>query len=185
METEALKTMFCMMLASLLVASPALASNNTYSFRSRDAVLTVINTDVLSAHTVKQITCMARNIYHEARGQSVANQQAVAWVTRNRSTLTGRSICDVVFESHQVRGRRIGQFSWTVLRHTRLMEKPAWDQAQIMAHQVMMSDRSRDFTRGATHFHERTVQPSWSRAGSDHRNFGAHTFVRLPQYASR
>jgi N-acetylmuramoyl-L-alanine amidase len=176
--------MFSVMLASALMCSSALASNE-YPFRSRNAVLTVINTADLTANDVTQLTCMARNIYHEARGQSMSNQRAVAWVTRNRSRLTGRSICDVVFESRMVRGRRIGQFSWTVLRHTRLMEKPAWDQAQRIAQEVITSPLSRDFTRGATHFHESTISPSWSRAGRNRRTIGAHTFMTLPQYASR
>jgi len=166
---------------ALVCVSPATA-NTSYPFRSAQAELTVINTNTLSRRTERELICMARNIYHEARGQSEANQQAVAWVTRNRAHITNRSICEVVFESHTVNGRRVAQFSWTVKRHTRFMERAAWDQAQRLAWRVYRASDREDITRGATHFHERGTQPVWSRRGVRHQQIGAHVFLRIPQY---
>lgn len=164
----------------LLCVSPATAT--TYPFRSAQAELTVIRTDRISNRTERELLCLARNIYHEARGQSEANQLAVAWVTRNRAQLNARSICDVVFESARVNGRRVAQFSWTQLRHHRLMEKGAWDQAQRLAWRVYQASGREDITQGATHFHERGTRPVWSRAGRNHTQIGAHVFLRIPQY---
>lgn len=166
---------------ALICVSPAIA-NTHYPFRSQNAELTVINTDRLSRRTERELICLARNIYHEARGQSEANQQAVAWVTRNRADILDRSICEVVFESHRVNGRRVAQFSWTVKSHTRPLERDAWDLAQRLAWRVYRASDRDDITRGATHFHERSTQPVWSRRGVHRQNIGSHVFMRIPQY---
>ncbi len=46
------------------------------------------------------IQCLAENVYHEARGEPLDGQYAVAEVTMNRvgSTLFPKSVCDVVHE---------------------------------------------------------------------------------------
>lgn len=164
-----------------LWASTAAASDR-YNFRSANAVLTVINTDRISDRTERELLCMARNVYHEARGQSEANQLAVAWVTRNRHEITGRSICSVVFEHARVNGRNVAQFSWTQKRHMSLMERAAWDQAQRVAWRVYRAPDREDITRGATHFHERHMRLSWSHQGIHKQTIGAHTFLRLRSY---
>jgi N-acetylmuramoyl-L-alanine amidase len=170
-----------MVVWALICVSPATAST-TYPFRSSQAELTVINTDRINNRTERELVCLARNIYHEARGQSEANQLGVAWVTRNRAELWGRTICEVVFEHARVNGRRIAQFSWTMHRHVRPMERDAWDQAQRLAWRVYRASGRDDITRGATHFHERSTRPVWSRAGRNHQQIGAHVFMRIPQY---
>jgi spore germination cell wall hydrolase CwlJ-like protein len=55
----------------------------------------------------KEIDCLARAIYHEARGESEMGKKAVAMVTINRanSSKFPNSICRVVYEK--------GQYSWT------------------------------------------------------------------------
>jgi N-acetylmuramoyl-L-alanine amidase len=170
-----------MVVWAIICVSPATATT-TYPFRSSQATLTVINTDRISNSTTRELVCLARNIYHEARGQSEANQLAVAWVTRNRSHILNRSLCEVVFEYAHVRGRKVAQFSWTQLRHTRPMERAAWDQAQRLAWRVYRSSNQEDITQGATHFHERGTTPRWSRTGRNHTQIGAHVFLRIPQY---
>lgn len=166
---------------AFVCVSPATASGY-YTFRSSNAELTVINTDLISTRSERELMCLARNIYHESRGQSEANQLAVGWVTRNRSRMTERSICEVVFESNRVNGRRVAQFSWTQLRHNRVMERDAWDQAQRLAFRVWRASEREDPTRGATHFHERHTRPVWSRQGLNHQTIGAHVFLRVQQY---
>jgi hypothetical protein len=55
----------------------------------------------------KEIDCLARAIYYEARGESEIGKKAVAMVTINRanSSKFPDSICRVVYEK--------GQYSWT------------------------------------------------------------------------
>lgn len=50
------------------------------------------------------LLCMALNVYHESRGESIAGQIAVAQVTMNRAGQE-RNVCNVALEPNQ--------FSWT------------------------------------------------------------------------
>lgn len=57
-----------------------------------------------------EVDCLAKNIYHEARGESEKGWQAVAWATLNR-TQDGRfpsTICKVVYQPYQ--------FAWTGMK---------------------------------------------------------------------
>ena len=76
--------------AAAVMAAVSLAKADTY------ANFTI--TDFLEA---EQTACMATNIYHEARNESVAGQRAVAFVVLNRvaSPNHPETICDVVYES--------------------------------------------------------------------------------------
>ena len=53
------------------------------------------------------VDCLARNVYYEARGESLAGQYAVAEVTMNRKASLGypKTVCDVVYQRDA--------FSWT------------------------------------------------------------------------
>ena len=63
----------------------------------------------------KQVECLAKNIYFEARNQSEYGKFAVANVTMNRvkDPRFPNTICDVVFQGPRVK-KRVGgcQFSW-------------------------------------------------------------------------
>lgn len=48
--------------------------------------------------------CLALNVYHEGRGESVEGQKAIAAVTMRRADNNKDKICDVVFQPKQ--------FSW-------------------------------------------------------------------------
>ena len=160
-------------------------ASTTYNFVSSNAQLTVPVTAGMTAEQTRELICMARNVYHESRGRSEQNQLAVAWVTRNRHLITGSAICAVVFEHRTVSntGRRVAQFSWTNKTHSRPMERAAWDQAQMIAWQVLHNPNVRDITQGATHFFERGTNPVWSHPSSARRVIDAHVFVRINSYA--
>ncbi len=72
------------------------------------------------------INCLAMNIYHEARGESVEGQRAVGLVTLHR--VLARSypddICSVVYQPKQ--------FSWTE-EMPPVLEYDAWDLARQIA----------------------------------------------------
>ena len=61
---------------------------------------------------MKQISCLARNVYYEARGESLEGQKAVALVTLNRveNSMFPDTICGVVNERKTVKGRTKCQF---------------------------------------------------------------------------
>jgi N-acetylmuramoyl-L-alanine amidase len=76
----------------------------------------------LQAHFARQddrrnLVCLARNVYYEARGEPAAGQYAVAEVTMNRKA-SGRfsaTVCGVVYQKNwdPLRKRYVGAFSWT------------------------------------------------------------------------
>ena len=61
-----------------------------------------------------EVKCLAKNIYFEARNQSIQGMYAVADVTLNRvkDSRWPSTICAVVKQRDQRRGKWICQFSW-------------------------------------------------------------------------
>lgn len=114
------------------------------------------------------LVCLALNIYHEARGEPHSGQLAVAMVTMNRAEWEPANVCAVVYQR--------GQFSWT---HTKRDHAPrnaqAWRKAQKTA-KAVIEGKHVDRTRGATHFHARRVQPSWSKSLERTVRIGNHIF---------
>lgn len=105
----------------------------------------------------EQQECLAMNIYHEARGESVEGQLAVAHVTTNRVKHSEWSdnICDVVYQPKQ--------FSWTfTIKDQTPREDDAWNQANIIARDVMLGNTT-DPTDGAVFYHTDYVNPFWAQ----------------------
>jgi spore germination cell wall hydrolase CwlJ-like protein len=107
----------------------------------------------------REVECLARNIYFEARNQPTRGQEAVAHVTLNRlkSGKHGNSICEVVYQPYA--------FSWTLDRFkskAQLKEIKAEALANEIAFKTMLGE-TEDPTNGATHYHANYVKPYWSK----------------------
>lgn len=102
-----------------------------------------------------EINCLIRNVYYEARGESVKGQLAVALVTLNRvdSKVYPASICDVVYQKYQ--------FSWTKLPKLSKINPAAWVRAEKSA-KLAYSNRNILGSFKATHFHSNKVLPGWN-----------------------
>lgn len=95
------------------------------------------------------VICLAKNIYHEARGESLKGKLAVAKVTLNRVEAAGFSntVCGVVYEPKQ--------FSWTSNRALKVLDKQAWAEAlELAQHSIQTQLMYMNFD--ALYFH--TVQ---------------------------
>ena len=129
-------------------------------------------TAMMSAPTVdpEQHKCLAMNIYHEARGERVEGQIAVAHVTLNRVDHKNwpSSICEVVYEPKQ--------FSWThmIKDHTPSNFK-AYRDAEIIARDVMIGN-TEDPTYGAVFYHANYVNPDWADQVDLSKIIGRHLF---------
>lgn len=126
------------------------------------------------------LTCLARALYHEARGEGEAGMRAVAEVVLNRteSAAFPDSVCGVV-EQGSGNGRGC-QFSFVCDgAERRGLERAAWARAQDLAEE-MAAGAPRALTRGATHFHTVAVNPRWSRVYEMTAQIGAHRFYRRP-----
>jgi spore germination cell wall hydrolase CwlJ-like protein len=131
----------------------------------------------VSAESDDSIHCLAMNIYHEARSESLAGQYAVADVVLNRveSNRYPDTICEVVkqsklsewwLENHnkEVPVRNKCQFSWYCDgRSDEPTEIDAWHRAQNVAISIIYGKVFRGLTEDATHYHTDYVNPKWNR----------------------
>ena len=127
--------------------------------------------------------CLAMAVYHEARGEPLAGQLAVAAVVLNRvdDDRHPNTICDVVKEGPtHANGhprRHLCQFSfWCDGRPERTDDAEAWETAKIIA--TFAIDQPLDLSEGATYYHASTVSPQWRHAMDVTVRIGGHIFYR-------
>ncbi|MCH8466299.1 MAG: cell wall hydrolase [Roseinatronobacter sp.] len=125
-------------------------------------------------------SCLATAIYHEARGESIRGQFAVAEVILNRvdSRKFPSSICGVVYQGVK-QGRTGGcQFSFACDGNSEAM--PNQNAALIARRiaQVMADGGHRALTQGAKYFHTTAVAPGWANRFTQTTHIGAHLFYR-------
>lgn len=114
--------------------------------------------------------CLAQNIYHEARGETVLGQIAVAQVTLNRlsSGKFQKTICEVVFANKQ--------FSWTISKLKTVRDIKAWQGALNLAHRMLTDKTIRLPDFDATYFHTKQVSPRWKAKKRIVAVIGNHIF---------
>lgn len=119
----------------------------------------------------RDIDCLAKNIFHEARFEPYIGKIAVAQITFNR-VLDGRwgdSICKVVY-AHK-------QFSWTL--KPRLVNKELkgakWQQALHAAKMFQNGVRVRNLAH-AKWYHAEYVSPKWQDDYKRIHQYGLHIF---------
>jgi hypothetical protein len=124
--------------------------------------------------------CLAKAIYFEACGESLAGQVAVAEVILNRvdSSSYPDTVCGVVRQGEE---RRTGcQFSFMCDGKPEVMrDGTSQTRAHAIAH-LLMEGRPRVLTANATHFHTTWVSPSWARRLVRTARIGDHIFYRYP-----
>src|SRR5688572_8924834 len=129
----------------------------------------------------KSLDCLARNVYYEARGESLAGQYAVAEVTMNRkaSPHYPKTVCEVVYQKNwdPLRNRYVGAFSWTEFESLDAPAGEAWQRAVKVAEDVYYKRRA-PVLRGALHFHASYIQPDWSKERQRVARIGRHVFYR-------
>jgi len=145
----------------------------------------------------RELTCLATNIYHEARGESDNGKVAVAHVTLNRvnSSRYPDSICDVVYqavhskwwlENHNrlVPVRYMCQFTWYCDGKSDSVDpfSKGWQDSVYIAMAVLV-DKYNDPTHGATHYYNYHVtKPDWSYVFAHTATIDNHTFYRDTVY---
>lgn len=139
-------------------------------------VCSLFVSDAVHAMSSKDVKCLARNIYYEARGEDIKAQIAVANVTINRvkHSKYPDSICKVIHQPYQ--------FSWTTgykRPHESKVDIEAWRLAVKIARNAI-NGKYGDVTRGATHYHSVRVKPSWAKSRKVKRvaRIGKHVFYR-------
>lgn len=123
-------------------------------------------------------SCLTEALYHEARGETLIGQLAVAEVILNRvdSPRYPDSVCGVVAQgesnapycqfSYRCDGKSDGMTEGSMRD---LMGKIAW---------VMMNGKPRILTGKATHYHTNAVSPRWAAKLVRTARIGDHIFYR-------
>ncbi|GAB1378852.1 cell wall hydrolase [Pararhodobacter aggregans] len=126
------------------------------------------------------VQCLAEAIYHEARGEDVYGQFAVAEVILNRVDLPNypNSVCGVVHQNAE--HLNACQFSYACNGRSREMVEPSARRLANAIAQIMLSGAPRELTDGATHFHTTGVRPRWAQSFHRTAQFGSHLFYREP-----
>ena len=127
----------------------------------------------------RELTCLALNVYYEARGEPLAGKYAVAEVTMNRvaSPRHPGTVCEVVYEKRwdRLRKRHVGAFSWTEFDLIPHPEGAQWHRAREVAEAVYFGRQPRRLG-GALHYHATYVRPSWARGQQPVARIGGHVF---------
>jgi N-acetylmuramoyl-L-alanine amidase len=150
----------------------------------------------LTPEAQRQVSCLASNIYFEARSEPVDGQIAVAFVTLNRvaSKDFPDNICDVVKQKSRV--ERIGdrrivcQFSWYCetkpkgqyynMLLTNDTTKKYNDVLEVAIHVYANQEKLIDPTNGSLFYHADYVSPNW-RNLDRHVIIGRHIFYRVKE----
>jgi spore germination cell wall hydrolase CwlJ-like protein len=123
-------------------------------------------------YTVKDVECLARNIFYEAGTEDTFGKYAVAQVTINRAKqgYWGKSICKVVYADDQ--------FSWTANHDltTAKLDGPNWAESLAVA-QTVLGNGLRIKTLGhALFYHADYTNPPWRDDNKRIGQIGHHIF---------
>lgn len=135
----------------------------------------------LDENALRDLECLAWNLYFEARGGVRSEQIAVAWVPINRlgHNAFSTDICTNVFQYGWAGGRRQYQFSWAgIVRGPNWRREDAtWNNMQRIALQVYRGELQ-DTANGSIYFHHAYLAQSWAPRARKIR-LGSHVFWRM------
>ena len=133
----------------------------------------------------QELDCLARNIYHEARGEHLAGMFAVADVVLNRvkSTEFPDTICDVVYQAkldaNGTPKKFKCQFSWYCDgKSDEIADEESWIESQLVSYNIVVTKKHIGITEGAKFYHVSTLadKPYWHEAFDELGDIGDHTF---------
>ncbi|WP_322616998.1 cell wall hydrolase [Pseudomonas sp. BIC9C] len=128
---------------------------------------------------------LARTLWGEARGESLAGQIAVAWTIRNRvndgktKSWWGEGYAGVCQKPYQFSCWNRNDPNFAYLSGAKQIPFREFAQAQIAADQVMAGKVS-DPTGGATHYYATTMSkpPTWIKGAKETLKLGRHIFFK-------
>ena len=126
-----------------------------------------------------EVDCLAKNIYWEARNQSINGMYAVAKVTLNRvnDSRWPSTVCAVVKQRKLRGGSWICQFSWYcdgLSDHP--THKESWNMAKLIATVTIEYGTEEQFLNKTYWYHSNKVNPYWASAYNPTRVIGDHIF---------
>lgn len=128
----------------------------------------------------RELECLARAIYYEARGEPYDGKVAVAQVVLNRARSRSwpDTICGVVHQG-QSRGEKC-QFSYVCFDNLSPPFGESWDEARSIAGYAVAGKVYLRELEHATHYHTTAVKPVWRENLNRIATIGAHIFYDVP-----
>jgi len=138
------------------------------------------DTQITAELRERQLTCLAKNIYHEAGHEPFEGKVAVAQVTLNR-TESGQfpsDICKTIYQKNIVYEKVICQFSWACDRATNVkpINPAAYTESMAVAKKVLLEGFRLPGLAGALYYHADYVNPGWQRTKI--AKIGRHIFYK-------
>lgn len=140
----------------------------------------VIKTSKLIKTNQVELNCLAEAIYHEARGESIEGQLAVAKVILNRksSNRYPNTVCKVI-NQQLVKG--VWQFSYKGDKKVlgKPIDKKSFDKAmKIAVLSYKLHEEGKDILPKVMYYHTVNVNPSWARSNKLKfvKQIGRHKF---------
>jgi spore germination cell wall hydrolase CwlJ-like protein len=139
----------------------------------------------------KDVYCLTRNAYYEAKGDSQMSQIAVTHVVLNRlhNQKFPKEACDVVYQKNKDENRQVVvcQFSWYCDKSLmgRRVDPKGWDESLTAVKKALTIyyQRGVDVTEGATYYHANYVNPGW-RHLEKVTSIGSHIYYKESEYGS-
>ena len=127
---------------------------------------------------MKEVDCLAQNIYYEAGSEPIEGKIAVAQVTLNRvnSGDYASTVCGVV--KQKIKGTC--QFSWVCLAKKAInTSSNAWKESKTIAENVLISHKKYGIiSSGVVNYHASYVTPSWASDNTFVKQIGNHLFYK-------
>lgn len=199
MRTDTSKLCFSIIVLCLVLTSVTLATNQQGQQITLEPIAvkaTYKEVQPVINHVEKvnhdEIICLAQNVYHEARGESISGMEAVAHVTLNRvkHKKFPSTICGVVKQAkyskwwREERGKLVPlrnkcQFSWYCDgKSDEIKDQFAWEKSIIVALNVI-SGNSPDTTNGAMYYYNPSkADPYWKDSFKQVAMVDNHVFLR-------
>lgn len=132
------------------------------------ALATFASTPAGAKADSQEVLCLAKNIYFESRGESLAGKLAVAKVTLNRTKHEDfpGTVCKVVYQP--------GQFSWTAKKRHTITDYKAWQESLEIARDALATGLTELRGFSAVYFHSGRKPQGWS--GRLIAKIGKHRF---------
>jgi len=148
--------------------------------------------DIDPNYVTQEVSCLATNVYHEARNQGAAGQLAVASVTLNRvlDTRFPDTVCGVTQQGiHRPSWKGTGemipirykcQFSWYCDGLSdAIQDQESYDEIYVLSELLFTGAMTMvDITEGATHYHADYVLPDWASTKTKTTEIQDHIFYR-------
>lgn len=141
-------------------------------------------TGLPGAVSSRDVRCLARAIYFEARGEPTRGKLAVGRVVLNRVTSKSypHSVCRVVYQNDHRRNRCQFSFACDGKPDT-ITDRAAWNEVLAYAEWLLTHDASERHESElwtSTHYHADYVTPPWAKHLTLTGRVGRHLFYHDP-----